>query len=58
MNAENIVIFFIVAFSFGLILIMKRESIPDRLRRPLAIMAVIMVAFAFVLVLLSFFKSL
>ena len=55
MNAERIVIFLIAAFSFALVLIMKRDSIPDKLRRPLAILSLVMVAAAFVLLVCSFF---
>ncbi len=55
MNTEALVIFIIVAFSFALIVIMKKESLPERLRKPMAIMAVVMVAAAFVLLLYSFF---
>lgn len=55
MTAEQIVIALIVSFSFALILIMKRETIPDKLRRPLAIMASFMVFLSFALMLYSFF---
>lgn len=55
MTAERIVIFLIVAFSFALVVIMKQESIPGKLRRPLAVMGLFMVVLAFVLLLYSFF---
>lgn len=55
MNHEIIVVFLIVSFSLGLVLIMKKESLPDRLRRPLAMMAVAMVAISFALMVYSFF---
>lgn len=53
--AETIVVFLIVAFSFALVLIMKRDALPDNMRRPLAAMAVVMVAAAFVFMICSFF---
>ena len=55
MNQEIIVVFLIVSFSLGLVLIMKKDSLPDRLRRPLAVMAVAMVAISFALMVYSFF---
>lgn len=55
MNPEIVVVYFIVAFSFALIMIMKKETLPDRLRKPLAIMAIFLVAVAFGLMVYSFF---
>lgn len=55
MTSERIVILLIVSFSFALILIMKRHSIPDKLRRPLAVFALFLVAVSFALMLYSFF---
>lgn len=55
MTSEQIVIALIVSFSFALILIMKRDAIPDKLRRPLAIMASFLVLLSFALMLYSFF---
>lgn len=55
MNQEMVVVFIIVAFSFGLIIIMKKDAIPAQLRRGLAIASVLMVIAAFALMLYSFF---
>lgn len=53
--AETVAIFLVVAFSFALVLIMKRDSLPDKLRRPLALLAAVMVVSAFALMIRSFF---
>ncbi|MFD1135521.1 hypothetical protein [Paenibacillus urinalis] len=47
------VIFIVAAFLLGFVIITKRDSIPDKLRRPLAIAALIMVVLAFILILYS-----
>jgi len=54
-NPEILLVFIIVAFSFGLILIMKKDTIPERIRRPLSIFAIFMVTVAFGLMIYSFF---
>lgn len=54
-DPSQFVIFIIVAFAFGLILIMKKDTVPAPLRRPLAIAAVVMMGFAFFLMVYSFF---
>ncbi|WP_091168242.1 hypothetical protein [Paenibacillus sp. 1_12] len=55
-NSASILTFIIVAFCFALILILKRDSLPSGVKRPLAIMALVMVAFAFTLIVYSFFS--
>jgi hypothetical protein len=54
-QAQMILTFMIVAFSFAIIIIWQRESIPERARRPLAIFAIFLVVCAFVLMMISFF---
>jgi mannose/fructose/N-acetylgalactosamine-specific phosphotransferase system component IIC len=54
-NQESVIIFIIVAFSFSLIIIMKRDAIPPRFRRGLALTSAVMVVIAFALLLYSFF---
>jgi len=44
----------IVSFSLALVLILKKETIPDRLRRPLALLAIALVVFSFALMVYSF----
>ncbi|MCY7486798.1 hypothetical protein M5X00_16975 [Paenibacillus alvei] len=47
-------IFILLAFSLGVILIWKRDTLPDKLQRPLAITALCMIVFAFFLIVYSF----
>jgi hypothetical protein len=53
----NILIFIISAFVLGAVLIMKRDTIPPSLRRIMAIIALALVAFAFFLLVYSFFTA-
>lgn len=57
MDYTNAVIFIILAFSLGIIMILNRDRIPPRLRRGMALIAVIMVLFAFYLIVYSFLSS-
>ncbi|HEY0828313.1 MAG TPA: hypothetical protein VGE40_09475 [Bacilli bacterium] len=54
-NSSSIVVFIIVAFAGAIILIMKRDTLPVKLKRPMAIFALVMVCLAFILLLYSFF---
>lgn len=54
---ESVAVFLMVSFSFALVLIMKRDSLPDKLRRPLAMLALVMVALAFAFLVRSFFPQ-
>lgn len=56
-NAASIVTFIILSFSLSLILIMKRDSLPPGVKRPLAILALVMISFSFVLMLYSFLHN-
>ena len=49
MDYTNIVIFIILAFSLGAIMIMYRDRIPQRLRKGMALIAVAFILFAFTL---------
>jgi threonine/homoserine/homoserine lactone efflux protein len=53
-DAGSILTFTIVAFSLGAILIMKKDSLPAHIRRPMAMLAIFMIACAFFLVAFSF----
>jgi hypothetical protein len=53
-NAGSILTFVIVAFSLGAILIMKKDTLPSHVRRPMALLAIFMIACAFFLVVFSF----
>lgn len=52
----EVFVFAIVAFVLGGIIILNRERVPDRLRRPLAIASLFMVAAAFVMVVAMFLR--
>lgn len=54
-QASAILTYIIVAFSFAIIIIWKREALPERARRPLAIFALTLVCSAFVLMMIAFF---
>ncbi|TVY06661.1 hypothetical protein [Paenibacillus cremeus] len=56
-NSASIVTFMIISFALALILIMKKDSLPAGVKRPLAILALVMVAFSFVLMVYSFFSA-
>ena len=49
MDYTNIVIFIILAFSLGAIMIMYRDKIPPGLRKGMALIAVAFILFAFTL---------
>ena len=51
--SSNILIFIVSAFLLGFVLIMKKDSLPQRLRRPFAIISILMIAFAFFLIMYS-----
>ena len=53
-DSGSILTFIIIAFSLAVIIIMKRESLPPHMKRPLALLAIIMVSFAFFLIVYSF----
>lgn len=53
----SVVTFTIVSFSLAAVLILKRDSIPARIRRPLAIIAIFLVSCSFFLVLFSFIAT-
>jgi glucan phosphoethanolaminetransferase (alkaline phosphatase superfamily) len=55
MDSTTIVIFIIAAFSMGVIVILKRDSLPPGLRRGMAMLSIALIAFAFFLIVYSFF---
>lgn len=54
-NGASILTFIIVSFSLALILIMKKDSLPSGVKRPLALLALVMITFSFGLIVYSFF---
>ena len=56
-NAASIVTFIIISFSLALILIMKKDTLSPGVKRPLALLALVMVAFSFGLLIYSFLNA-
>jgi hypothetical protein len=54
-NGASILTFIIVSFALAFILIMKKDSLPSGVKRPLALLALVMIAFSFGLIIYSFF---
>ena len=57
MEAEHSIVFIIVAFCLGLVLIMSKDNITPKLKKWLAIWAIIMILFAFFIIIYSLFTS-
>ncbi|MEC0369065.1 hypothetical protein [Paenibacillus chibensis] len=55
MEYSSTLIFIISAFCLGAVLIMMRNSVPQKLRRGLASIATVMILFAFFLIVYSLF---
>ena len=51
---SSVVILILVSFCMAGVIILKKESIPDRIRRPLALIASILVFASFIILVLSF----
>lgn len=56
MNAESSIIFIILAFSLGAILIMKKDTLPPSLKKWLAISAIFLIVFSFFIIIFSLFN--
>lgn len=56
MDTMSTVIFVIAAFAAGGILILKRDSLPQSMRRGLAILSILLIAFSFFLIVYSLFN--
>ncbi|MBB6673889.1 hypothetical protein [Cohnella nanjingensis] len=57
MDAEATLIYAIASFGLAAVLIWQRASIPAQLRRGMAIVSLLLVAFAFFLIVYSFFSA-
>ncbi len=55
MDNNSNLIFIISAFCLGIVLILMRNSVPQKLKRGLATIAVVMILFAFFLIVYSLF---
>lgn len=54
MDPSNTLIFIIVAFALGAVLVMGKNSVPPSLRRWMALTAIVMILIAFILIIFSF----
>lgn len=55
MDYSNAVIFIILAFSLGLIMIMNKDRIPSKIRRGMALTSIALILFAFIIIVYSLF---
>ncbi|NIK77310.1 drug/metabolite transporter (DMT)-like permease [Paenibacillus castaneae] len=55
MDSTATIIFIIAAFALGALVILKRDTMPPRLRRFFAISAIAFIAFSFFLIVYAFF---
>ena len=55
-DTGTLVTFMLVSFALAAVLIFKKETIPERIRRPLAIFSLFMVSAAFIMLVVSFFQ--
>lgn len=56
MHSEANMIFIIASFGLAVILILSRERIPESMRRSMAILSIVLVLFAFFLIVYSFVR--
>lgn len=56
-DSGSILTFVLVSFCLAIILIIKKDSLPAQMKRYLALLAIVMVSFSFVLILISFFGA-
>ncbi|WP_203232142.1 hypothetical protein [Paenibacillus pinistramenti] len=54
MNSSDTTVFVIVAFALAIVVLLSRNSIPQKFKRGLALFSLIMVIAAFVLIIYSF----
>jgi len=54
-SSSALAVFLIVSFCLAAVVILRRETIPPQLRRPIAISTLVMIVAAFVMLLVSFF---
>jgi len=53
-QTQSFITFIIVSFVFAGVILLKRESLPEKLKRPLALFALFLIITSFVLILYSF----
>lgn len=55
-DTGTLMVFMIASFALAIIVIWKRETIPERLRRPLALASTFMVGASFTMLVISLFR--
>lgn len=53
--SSSLLVFIISSFALGIVLILTKDNIPQKLRRGSAIAAIVMISAAFILMIYSFF---
>ncbi|MCM3635431.1 MULTISPECIES: hypothetical protein [Paenibacillus] len=56
MDSTISIVFIIVAFCLGVVLIMKKDTIPPPLKKWMAISSIVMILFAFFIIVYSLFS--
>lgn len=54
-HSGYVITYIIAAFGFALLIILRKNSMPESLRRPLAIVSLFLIISAFILMIISFF---
>ena len=57
MADSSTLIYIISSFALGVILILSRDRIPNQLKRGMAILSILLILFAFFLIVYSFFTA-
>lgn len=57
MADSSTLIFIISSFALGVILILSRDKIPSQMKRGMAILSILLILFAFFLIVYSFFTA-
>jgi len=56
MDGSTSIIFIVLAFSLGAILVLKKDTLPSPLKKWMAICSIVMIAFAFFIIVYSLFN--
>ncbi|GIP33845.1 hypothetical protein J2TS4_30550 [Paenibacillus sp. J2TS4] len=57
LDSKTVLTFVIVSFCLAGVLILKRDSIPDRIRKFLALTTLVLICFSFFLIVYMFFTA-
>lgn len=55
-NVNSSLLYMLITFCLGALIIWRRESLPERIRRPLAIFSLLMVSVSFIMFVVSLYK--